>query len=415
MNTAPRPRRKRNRKKFDEQNVLKLPAKRRQYHCWDEGTNSQRGLGILISPTGTRSYRCIFYYPGSSKPYSMHLGRVGEMSLAEARELAGKARKRAREGFDPKGGDLTPASFQSAVEEYVRHYQIGEKQNATALECQRILLKACTEWHKRQLATIRVQEIGQLLRSIRDGDGTVKPRPYQANKVFNLLRAFFAWCVKPDVGKLRSSPMIGMTKPFAREKARERFFNEDEIKSIWLAANKIGGVEGRFVQMLLLTGKRKGALSRMKWEEIDSTWFWEPPKSEHRNKRLHPIPLPSLAQHVLRSRQQHGFVFPGPVENTHYIDDGVLRNKVRRESGITDFMPHALRHTVETQMGKLRIPPHIRDLLFDHRSARGAGGGYDHHDYMIEMREAMENWSQYVKRLVLPQEVPTHKGNPVLA
>ena len=338
----------------------------------------------------------------------MNLGRVGEMTLAEARERATAARKRAREGIDPKGDDVTKsADFKTAVEDYVRHWQIGKRGNATADEVRRILLKACSDWHQRPVATIRAQEIDALLCAIRDGDGnSSKPRPYLANKVHGLLRTFFAWCAKPAIGKLKTSPMIGLDKPFDGEKPRERSFNDGEIKAIWRAANKIGGVEGRFLQALLLTGKRKGALSRLKWEHINAAWLWEPPAAEStKNKRLLPVPLSTLTQSVLGKRQAQGYVFPGPVEGTHYSDDGVLHIKVKRESKIADFFPHALRHTAETKLAELRVPPHIRDLLFDHQPMRGSGARYDHHEYGTEMREAIEKWAGYVANLVQPRLV----------
>jgi hypothetical protein len=79
-------RREWNRKRFTEQNVLTLPIRQQQYRTWDTGTDAVKGLGILISPSGTRSYHVIYYFPGSAKPHAMRLGRVGEMSLAEARE-----------------------------------------------------------------------------------------------------------------------------------------------------------------------------------------------------------------------------------------------------------------------------------------------------------------------------------------
>jgi integrase len=337
----------------------------------------------------------------------MHLGRVGEMTLAEARKRTLAARAKSREGFDPKADNVTRSDdFKSAVEDYVRDYQIGDKNNATALECQRLLLKACAEWHHRPVGTIRAQEIKQLTRSIRDGDGNgLKPKKYLANKVFSVLSTFFSWCAHSDGGKIKASPMVGLTKPFAKEQPRERFFNDQEIIAIWRAADKIGGVEGRFLKMLLLTGKRKGALAAMRWQEIDDKWFWKAPKSEHKNKRLHPIPLPSLAQRVLGQRQAQGYVFPGPVEATHYIDDSALSRKVRHESAIDDFYPHALRHTAETRLAELGVAPHIRDLLFDHRSARGAGSGYDHYTYGKEMREAMETWASHIEKLVQPEGV----------
>jgi integrase len=397
-------RKPRNLRKLNEQNVLKLPVqKRRPHYAWDSGTDAARGLGVLVLPSGTKSYRVTFYFPGSSKPHSMHLGRVGEMSLADARKRARAARERAREGFDPKAEDATRSSdFKSVVEDYIRQYQIGERENITAGEVQRVLLKACVDWYHRPIATIRAEEIGKLVRDI--GNGT-KPRKPLANKVFTWLQSLFSWCARPEIRKLKVSPMIGMKKPF-KERQRERHFNDDEIKALWRAADEITGTEGRFLKALLLTGKRKGALSRMKWEHINGQWFWEPPSSEStKNKKLLPVPLSSLMQRVLGPRQARGYVFAGPVENTHYIEDGVLLRKVRRVSGISDFYPHALRHTVETQMAALRVPPHIRDLLLDHKPARGSGTVYDHHQYGEEMREGIELWAQHVERLVTPEGV----------
>ena len=409
-----KPKRKpRNRKKFDEHSVKTLPTKRRQYMAWDAGTDAARGLGVLISPTGTKSYRVVFYYPGSSKPHSMHLGRVGEMTLEKARELAEAARKKAREGNDPKADDLTKSDdFATAVEDYIQRWQIGKRGNATADECRRILLRAGEEWKHRPVGTIRAQEIDKLLCTIRDGDGNGrKPARYLANKAYSQLRTFFDWCAKPAIGKIKISPMIGLDKPFDGEAPRDRSFNDDEIKAIWRTANKIGGVEGRFLQTLLLTGKRKGALSRMKWEHINGSWFWNPPQSESRkNKRLLPVPLSTLTQSVLGTRQAEGYVFAGRVEATPYADDGPLRKKVRRESGIEDFFPHHLRHTVETKLAELRVPPHIRDLLLDHQPQRGSGARYDHHEYGDEMREAIEAWANYVAVLVSPKIVSERRG-----
>ena len=55
--------------------------------------------------------------------------------------------------------------------------------------------------------------------------------------------------------------MIGIDKPFDGERSRDRYFKDDELIAIWRAADAIGGSEGRFLKMLMLTGKRKGALA----------------------------------------------------------------------------------------------------------------------------------------------------------
>jgi hypothetical protein len=136
-------------------------------------------------------------------------------------------------------------------------------------------------------------------------------------------------------------------------------------------------------------------------EEIDAKWFWDAAV----NKRLNGVPLPKLAQRVLHPRQQQGKVFGG-------IDLDRLQAQIRKASGITDFIWHGVRHLAETKTAELRdqhdrslILPHIRDLLFDHVSKRGAGKDYDHHDYIPEMRAAMEAWAEYIERLVKPGSV----------
>jgi integrase len=398
--------RKRNLKQFTDESVLSLPVKRRQHMAWDTGAAAARGLGILISPSGAKSYRVTYYFPGSAKGYSMHIGRVGEMSLEDARTRARLAREKARQGIDPKGDDLSKSTdLKSAIEQYVKQELIGRRGNVTAPETQRVLVRACAQWMHRPIATIRVQEIDKLVSAIRDGDDGAPSRgPYIANKVYGSLANFFAWCAKPNIAKLRSSPMVGMDKPFTKERPRSRVFSNDELKLIWVAADKLPHVEGRYLKMLVCTGKRKGALSEMKWEEIDQDWFWNPPPSEHRNKRLHPIPLPKLAQRILGPRQAKGFVFPGPLKHTHYSDaENALHQKVKRRVDLKDFYVHALRHTVETQMAALGVPPHIRDLLFDHRPTRGAGAGYDHYSYGKEMRAAMDLWAAHIEQLVQPK------------
>jgi hypothetical protein len=69
MTTTTKPRKAPNRMKMTEDKVLKLPVKRGgQYMVWDEGTDAVRGLHVLVSPKGAKTYRSTFYFPGSPKP-----------------------------------------------------------------------------------------------------------------------------------------------------------------------------------------------------------------------------------------------------------------------------------------------------------------------------------------------------------
>ena len=127
-------------------------------------------------------------------------------------------------------------------------------------------------------------------------------------------------------------------------------------------------VEGAYLRLLLLTGKRKSALANMQWQEIDDDWFWHAPQSDRKNKRLHGVPLPVRAQRILHPRQPRGFVFPGTMgahRQWRVVTD-------QDHSGLWHggFFFHGARHLAETKMAELKVAPHIRDMLFDHVPAR---------------------------------------------
>jgi integrase len=437
------PKRKRasaNRKPFNERNVHKIPRKNHQYLIWDEGTGAARGLAILVSPTGTKSYRVVFYFPGSSKPYYKNIGRVGEMSLEDARQAAWDARAMAKRGEDPRAGEANKSdTFKVAVADYIQHEQIGRHQNRSALETQQVMLASCGVWLTRPVATIRYQEIDKLLELLRDGNAELKPRPYLANRLYSHLKDFFGWCVRKK--KIAVSPMGDMEKPWngATPRTRDWFKGkaaDKAITAVWKAADQIGGDGGRYLKLMLLTGKRKTALASMRWEDIDAYWFWHAPRSRAKNKRLHPIPLPKKAQEVLHPRRENGFVFQGVnpsdaaiVVNSKdvVIDEKVdlrtvsrailgrkvvvsfqrwalerLQHEIRKASGLEDFFFHGVRHLLESKLAELKVAPHIRDLLFDHVPNRGTGAGYDHYEYRDEMLAALNQWAEHIEKLRQP-------------
>ena len=256
------------------------------------------------------------------------------------------------------------------------------------------------------------------LEQVRDGNEKLglKARPYLANLLYARMKPFFAWCAKPKIGKLKSSPMLGIDKPFGDEKRRERDWFKKEaadetIKQLWSAADKLGGVEGQYPKVLLLTGKRKSALAAMKWEEIEDWkggWFWDPPKGQ-KNKRLHAVPLANLAARILHPRQANGFVFPSKRGGKLDVSQA-LTKRVIAAGAREDFFLHGCRQICETKLAKLGVKAHIRDLLFDHAPNRGSGEGYDHHDYADEMRVAVDQWAAYIERLVSPEGVKRLKG-----
>ena len=270
----------------------------------------------------------------------------------------------------------------------------------SAERSKQFILTVCNRWHDRAIGTLTYTEIDDLLCEIRDGIKKGKRRraaPYAANRVHAHLGTMFRWAKRTK--RLTENPMADMPKPRKAEPRSRPWFEGEAadaaIVKVWQAADTIGGDAGRLIKLITITGKRRGAIQAMQWEQIQTDWFWKLPKPKG-NKRLHSIPLPRLAQRILSPR--------GDGRVLRRIDAQFLMNKVRALTGLDTFIFHGLRHMVESKLAELRVQPHVRDKLLDHSPKRGTGAQYDHWEYRDEMAEALEKWCSYIERLVAPAE-----------
>jgi integrase len=77
------------------------------------------------------------------------------------------------------------------------------------------------------------------------------------------------------------------------------------------------------------------------------------------------------------------------------ISAEMLKAKQARE----DFELRDLRRTAETMLASLKVPSDVRAQLLSH----GLGGvqhrHYDHHDYALEKKRALERWAGHLTKL----------------
>jgi integrase len=104
----------------------------------------------------------------------------------------------------------------------------------------------------------------------------------------------------------------------------------------------------------------------MRWGEITEVWDWQ------KNKRMHALPLPKLAQRVLIGLKRKD----AQPDDLVFADiSWQFQHRVKTLSGIADFMPHAIRHTVATKLAEPKVKPYVRDLLLDHATCAHAREG----------------------------------------
>jgi site-specific recombinase XerC len=89
---------------------------------------------------------------------------------------------------------------------------------------------------------------------------TARGAPAAANKLLKVVKTFFGWCVGRAI--LDISPAKGLAAP-ARELARDRVLDDQELACILGAARQIDGPYGGIVELLTLTGQRREEVAQL--------------------------------------------------------------------------------------------------------------------------------------------------------
>lgn len=219
-----------------------------------------RGLYFVLQPSGASSWAVRYRVAGRNR--KLTLGPHPQVDLKAARDMARKALAKIAAGSDPaaekqvkKAAARTSADdlVETALERYIlRHV----KPLKSAREAERLLRREIlTPWKGRRLAEVTRRDVHKLLDSVLDRGAVVL-----ANRVRTHLKRFFAWAVEREL--VQSSPVDNVRTPTS-ETPRDRVLDDDELRTLWAEAEKLGSPFGPALQLLILSGQRLGEVSGM--------------------------------------------------------------------------------------------------------------------------------------------------------
>src|SRR5262249_61311749 len=136
--------------------------------------------------------------------------------------------------------------------------------------------------------------------------------PIVANRVFSVVRKLCNWALERDI--INTSPCAGV-KPPSAERPRERVLTDEELTRVWSAADRLSYPFGALVQLLVLTGQRRGEIAGMCWAEIKGD-LWTLPADRAKNAKAHDVPLSRAALDVLAGLPRMGGGFAVPPGGT---------------------------------------------------------------------------------------------------
>lgn len=306
------------------------------------------GFYAEVRNTGTVSFYVRYPSP-NGRTREIHLGRLGDVTLDQARNRAKEIRAAAALGRDPAGErdklKAVPTFSQFVEQRYLPHAKGRLRSYRDQEAYYRLRLKSL--WGNQRLDEIRPHDVAAMQERLRrDGlsDASVNRYTAFAKRVFNLA---LHWEVYEGRNPAQRAEM-------RREHGRERFLTDEELvalfKSLEVEPNRTAACA---IALLAATGARRGEALGARWEHVDvDRRIWTVPLSKS-GKRRH-IPLSDAALRILAKVPRvegSPWVFPGGDPRKPVADLKKAWARVKARAGIEgQFCLHQLRHTYASRL-----------------------------------------------------------------
>ena len=249
-----------------ERIVRDAAAQTRTRILWDGQT---RGLGLRITPSGTKSYVLSYRFAGRKR--CMTLARAVEISLKAARKRAGTELATIRSGeSDPlarRESGLRQPTVGRLIERFLTDYAPGRIEHGRMTESTlRLYGRQCRRYICPALGSVRVAEVTR-----HDIEAAVAElKPVLRNRVLALLSRLFNLAEIWEWRGQHTNPVRGIER--AREEPRDRVLSRSELAALGEA---LAATEARHpapvaaIRLAVLTGLRIGEILAIRWEHVD--------------------------------------------------------------------------------------------------------------------------------------------------
>jgi integrase len=365
------------------------------------------GLAVRCTDTGAKSFVLVGRFPGSNNPTARALGKVGAVTLLDARARAREWLAQLAAGVDPATakGQRSADTFRSVAEDFQK--RDGAKLRSAGWRMSLLARAVFPVIGSRPVTELKRSEIVALLDRVEDERGLV-----MRNRTLALIRRILNWYASRSDNYV--SPIAGVRGIARPEQSRDRVLTDAELNALWSATLlppspfmlrfPLGetiptpNVFGALVRFLLLTGARLGEATSLLWSEIEGG-VWTLPAAKNKTGETLVRPLSRAAQNVLATLPRIGdHVFTrsgtGPIGGLNEC-----KKDLSYASGVTGFRLHDLRRTARTLLSRAGVPNDHAERCLGHVIG-GVRGIYDRHSFRAEMADAYEKLAALIADIV---------------
>jgi integrase len=384
------------RKRLTDVAIRNLKSRATQYEIADADAR----LRVVVFPSGQKSFIYRYRHAGRTRKMTLQPG----LSLAAARKVVADAALQLEQQIDP--GEARKAARSAAAEAAANTvaaicaecFARDGKHLRSAATQQAVLRRAVLPViGARPVTSITRSELVRLFDKIEDERG-----PGAADVAKRVLSKVFHWYEgRSDTFR---TPIVKAMKPRIKANGgRSRVLSDEELRKVWLAAEKDTGAFGAQIQLLLLTAARRNEISGMKWDEIiGSDWILPPERNKVGQELVRPLSKQALEILQAQPRIVGGAYVFGRGGRTPYGGFAPAKRRFDKACGVHGWVIHDLRRTSRSLLSRAGVPVDHAERCLGHVIA-GVRGIYDRHQFHPEMGRAYDALASLITRIVYPR------------
>jgi integrase len=379
----------------------------------------ERGLFLLVTPTGGKWWRFRFMFDGKEKLLS--LGVYPDVSLKDARERRDEARKLVANGVNPSENrkiqktaraDLIANSFEVVAREWFAKYSATWAKNHGDRIIRRFERDIFPWIGARPIVEINAPELLAAVRRI-ENRGALET----AHRALGNCGQVFRYAVA--TGRAERDPSGDLRGALPPVKGTH-FAATTEPKRFAEILRAMDGYEGTLtvccaLRLAPLVFVRPGELRNAQWADINfdaAEWRYTVTKTN----TPHIVPLAQQAIEILKELQpltgNSRFIFPSARSHIRPMSDNAILAALRR-LGIDkeEMSGHGFRAVARTILDEvLGVRPDFIEHQLAHAVRDPNGRAYNRTAHLPERRKMMQQWADYLDNLKTGAEIiPIHR------
>jgi len=368
------------------------------------------GLYLHVMTTGARYWRMDYRF--HEKRLTLAFGVYPEVTLADARERRGRARKLLDDGVDPgaqqKRDKLVARvsaanTFKDIGEEWLSKQRKEGRAEATLNKTRWMLEKfAYPHIGARPIADIEPPEMLAVLQRVEQ-----RSLFETATRLRSLSSRLFLYAI--STGRAKHDPSGALRGALTTPQVTHRAAILTP-RGVGALMRAIDGYEGQVetklaLQLLALTFVRPGELRAAEWDEFDlNASVWRIPAEKMKMRQPHIVPLASQAVKILQALHRqtgHGrYLFPSTVSAKRTMSENTINHALRRLGYSKEEMTgHGFRRTASTLLNELGFNRDWIERQLAHGDADEIRAIYNVAEYLPDRQRMMQVWADYLDKL----------------